>query len=217
MKKWLTAGTLGLLTAVASIAAPVDFATNATFNCNGVSGCVSGGSFATVTQGTVVLTLNYNSNTQIGLNVIPNAGPTGTNFGSVDVSTNAGPTDIAAFNLAGITLSLGILQGPNPFGPVATSGYTGTLTGFLSMINGNPGGFSTIGFVPLINSVTSGGDTINYNIIGSPYPISIGNSTSFQGTVTWDQVAGIPEPGTFGLIGLSLAGLGLLSRRLARR
>lgn len=216
MNKLLTAGILALLTAGASLADPVDFATNATFNCNGVGGCVSGGTFATITQGTVVLTLNYNANTQNDLLVFPNLGPTGTNFGAVDVSTNAGASDTVSFNLAGITLSLGVLQGPDPFGPAATSGYTGTLTGFLAVIGGNPFGFSQIGFVPLVNSLTSGNDTINYNITGSPYTISIGNTTTFQGTVTWDQVGTVPEPGTFGLIGLSLAGLGLLTRRFRK-
>jgi hypothetical protein len=176
--------------------AGVTFDTNtSTLLCNGVSGCTQNGNDSVTIGG---LTLTYVAGT--GVNIQPTSF---INLGAID-ATGTGSGDFT-----NVLLSITIDQ--------TIPGGTGTLPGgdLFGIISGNQSG-ATITWL-------SGGVDINgynYSVTNSPLSLVSPSScipgvvpavcgvTSIQG-----QVAALPEPGTWGLMLLGFAGVGLALRR----
>jgi len=123
--------------------------------------------------------------------------PTNINIGSITVTDPSGNTGV----FAGDSIALTITQ-------TAPSGGTGSSSSTIAgTISSNSNGID-ITFVPTTFSIGS----VNY-VLQSTYFLVAPNTNS--GVTTLQAAVNTPEPASLGLIGASLAGLGLAFRRRA--
>lgn len=194
--------------ATTAFAGTVTFSTSVSWNCNGAASCSVNGN--DIQFGNLILRYTPNS---ASVNA-PNApGLTGAGFGDVIAlcATNGGCTSLQS--ITGALISVNVSQ-TVPFVTNATS-WQGTLNGQISATQSlNP---SITVFNPTTFTYSSGGVNVNYylqqpTMMGVTGYIlnSIGDnrSTTFQGAMNM-STTGVPEPTTFGLIGLGLMGIAL--------
>ncbi len=194
--------------ATTAFAGTVTFSTSVSWNCNGAANCSVNGN--DIQFGNLILRYTPNSAT---VNA-PNApGLTGVGFGDVIAlcATNGGCTSLQS--ITGALISVNVSQ-TVPFVTNATS-WQGSLNGQISATQAlNP---SIALFNPTAFTYSSGGVNVNYflqqpTMLGvTGYilnSISDNRSTTFQGAMNM-STTGIPEPATFGMIGLGLMGIAL--------
>ena len=198
--------TAGIMAATASASTISYNTTGTTLNCNGVAGCVQNTATSVTVGG---LTLTYNSGA--GNNVVT---PSFISFGNI--ATTGTGTNV---NLGGLQLVLKINSTPS--GGSTTSGnlQVGALSGLLSTSNSsasiawsNNNTTTTFGTLPgaaigaQIYQVTNSPLSLQAPTVGNPV-----GQTSIQGAVA--DVSATPEPATMLLMGVGLAGAGILRRR----
>ena len=198
--------TAGIMAATASASTISYNTTGTTLNCNSVVGCVQNTATSVTVGG---LTLTYNSGA--GNNVVT---PSFISFGNI--ATTGTGTNV---NLGGLQLVLKINSTPS--GGSTTSGnlQVGALSGLLSTSNSS----ASIAWSTNNTTTTFGnlpGAAIGaqiYQVTNSPLSLqapTVGNpvgQTSIQGAVA--DVSATPEPATMLLMGVGLAGAGILRRR----
>jgi len=157
--------------------------------------------------------------------------PIGVNFGTI-TSTASPAIGFPPLTLSGINVTLTITQTAPASG---TGAFTGQVSGTLSYNSGS----GTLTFSPFTTVITAGGSIVDYEIdtLNIVVPSTGGGITTINGFI--DSVSltsttpppttttppptstpppgGAPEPGTMGLLGGSLLGLGFFLRRRFRK
>lgn len=199
--------------ATTAFAVPVTLSTGVAWNCNGVSGCSVNGN--DIQFGNLILRYTANS---VTVDAPAAPGLTGVGFGDVIAlcAVNGGCTSLQS--ISGAKISVNVSQ-TAPFVTNATS-WQGTLNGQISATQAlNP---SIALFNPTTFTYSNGGTNVNY-YLQQPTMLGItgyilntindNRATTFQGALNM-STTGVPEPASFGLIGLGLVGIALGRRKV---
>jgi len=197
--------------ATTAFAGTVTFSTSVAWDCNGAASCSVNGN--DIQFGNLILRYTPNAASVDA----PASGYTGAGFGDVIAlcATNGGCTSLQS--ISGAKISVNVSQ-TVPFVANATS-WQGSLNGQISATQSLSPSIAI--FNPTSFTYSSGGVNVNYYL---QQPTMLGvtgyilnsindnRSTTFQGAMNM-STSGIPEPASFGLIGLGLVGIALRSRK----